>query len=166
MLINFVGVGMAFNKKTRETTWHQVILREEDYYKALAELSLFKKGIKHPSPLQIQLETLFLSHEYINSSTFSGDLSRQEINCLFLAAHGVEIEETASFLNIKEDSVNKIRSNIFQKLNAKNITHSVFKSNKAGILTFDKVTILNQVKKKKISVQANTKSKEVENASA
>ncbi len=42
MLINFVGVGMAFNKKTRETTWHQVILREEDYNKARAELSLFK----------------------------------------------------------------------------------------------------------------------------
>ncbi len=116
--------------------------------------------------MQIRLETLLLSHEYINNSAFSGDLSEQELNCLVLAACGVEIEETASLLDIKEDSVNKIRSNIFQKLNAKNITHSVFKSNKAGILTFDKVTILNQVKKKKISVQVNTKTEVLKNPSA
>ena len=158
---------MAFNKKTRETTWHQAILREADYYEAKAELSLFKKGIKYPSPLELRLEVLLLSHKYINDSVFSGDLSEQELNCLVLAAWGIEIEETAKLLAIKEDSVNKIRANIFQKLNAKNITHSVFKANTAGILTFDNVTLLHRSKKKKTpTLQTNIKAEEVENTTA
>jgi hypothetical protein len=37
---------MAYSR-TRETAWHKALVREEDYYSSLAELSLIKKIIAY-----------------------------------------------------------------------------------------------------------------------
>lgn len=149
---------MAFKKSTRESAWHQALVREDDFNNALAKLSLIKKGIKNPTSLQLRIETLFLSHKSIDDTIFLSELSGQEFNCLLLAAWGLEIEETAKLLGIREDSVNKNRSSISQKLITKNITHSVYKANQAGILTVDNVDFLLQPKeKKKITIGINKK---------
>jgi DNA-binding CsgD family transcriptional regulator len=109
---------------------------------------------------------LFLLHKNFKNSIFLADLSEQELNCLLLAAWGIEVEETAEILEIKDDSVHKVRAKISQKLNSKNITHSVFKANVAGILTFNNVDFLLQPKKKKTSTaQANKEVEELENVS-
>jgi DNA-binding CsgD family transcriptional regulator len=156
---------MAYSKE-REAIWHTNLTREKDYYEVRAELSLIKKGIRNPSPLQLRLETLLLLHKNLSSDVFLGDLSEQELSCILLAAWGVEIKGTAKILKIKEDSVHKFHARVSQKLNAKNVPHSVYKASQAGILTVDNIDFLLHPKNKKIpTIPINKKIKEVENTS-
>lgn len=157
---------MAISRRIRDTAWHQVNVREEDYYKALAELSLANKNIKNPNFFQLRIETFFLSHKFLRNSIFFTDISQQELSCLILTSWGFEVEEIAEILEIKEDSVIKIRAKISLKLNARNVPHAVYKASQAGILKIDNVDFLLHPKNKEtLILQENIKTKEIENVS-
>lgn len=146
---------MAISKRIRDAAWHQVNVREEDYYRALAELSLANKNIKNPNFFQLRIEALFLSHRFLRNSTFFTEVSPQELNCLILTSWGFEVEEIAEVLEVKEDSAIKIRAKISQKLNAKNIPHAVYKASQSGILNLNNVDFLLHPKKKIFSKKIN-----------
>ncbi len=144
-----MGVDMSISRRIRDASWHETIVRENDYYNALAGLSLANKGIKNPNFLQLRIETLFLSHKFLRNSIFFIDFSEQELRCLFLTSWGFEVKEIAEILEIEEDSVIKIRAKFSLKLNAKNIPHAVYKAWHAGILMVDNVDFILQPKNKK-----------------
>ena len=133
---------MAVSRRTRDAAHYQAIVREDDFYKALAQLSLANRGIKNPNALQLKLEVLVLTHYQPRPSVFFAGISEQEKNYLFLAACGLEIEETAELLEVHPDSVAKARCRIFQKLHAKNMTHAVVKATQAGLLNFANADLL------------------------
>jgi DNA-binding NarL/FixJ family response regulator len=156
---------MAYSKE-REAIWRTALTRERDHYVARAELSLIKRGVRNPSSLQLRLEILFHLNKNLDNDAFLGELSEQELSCILLAAWGIEAKETAKILEIKEDSVHKVRTRVSQKLNALNVPHTVYKASQAGILTLDNIDFLLHPKNKKIpTLQENTKIKGVENAS-
>ena len=158
---------MAVSRITRDTAQYRALVREDDYFRSLAELSLTNKGIKKPTDLQLKIEMLFLAHKHPRYSIFLTNISGQEINSLLLASWGLEVEEIAEILLLQPDSVLKTRGKILQKLNARNITHAAIKANQAGILTFDNVDFLLRPKSKKTpTIQANIKTEEFENAPA
>lgn len=139
---------MAISKRIRDAAWHQVNVRQEDYFRALAELSLANKNIKNPNFFQLRIEALFLSHRFLTNCTSFTEISPQELSCLILTSWGFEVEEIAEVLEVKEDSTIKIRAKISQKLNAKNIPHAVYKASQAGILNLNNVDFLLHPKKK------------------
>lgn len=156
---------MAISRRIRDAAWHQANVREKDYFIALAEVSLANKNIKNPNFFQLRIEALFLSHRFLRNSTFFPEISSQELNCLILTSWGFEVEEIAEVLEIKEDSIIKIRAKITQKLNAKNIPHAVCKASQAGILTVDNVDFLLHPKEKKnASIEINKETARLENA--
>ena len=156
---------MAVSRRIRDAAHYQTLVREDDYFRALAELSLANKGIKNPTDLQIKLEMLFLAHKYPRNSIFLADISKQETNCLLLTSWGLEVNEIAEILELQPDSVLKVRARISQKLNAKNIPNAVYKANHAGILRFDNADfILQREKNKTPTLQTNIENEEVENA--
>lgn len=146
---------MAISRRIRDAAWHQANVRREDYFKALAELSLANKNIKNPNFFQLKIESLFLSHQFLRNSIFFTDISPQELSCLILTSWGFEVEEIAEVLEIKEDSAIKIRAKISQKLNAKNITHAVYKATQAGILNLKNIDFLLYPNKKNSSQTIN-----------
>ncbi len=155
---------MAYSKE-REAVWHLMLSQQENLFNTNAKLSLIKKGIYQPTPLQLRIESLFLSHKALNKENFLGDLSEQELICLLLTSWGTEVKEIGKILNSKEDSIHKFRARIAQKLNAKNVPNAVFRAHLAGLLTFDNVDFIFHPKKKKIStLQTTIGNKEVENA--
>ncbi len=157
----FQGVQMAYSKE-REAIWSDVLTREKDHYQSRARLSLIKRGIKNPSPLQLRLEIFFHSHKNLNNDAFLGDLSDHELGCILLTAWGWEAKEMGNVLGIKEDSVHKFRARVSQKLNAKNIPNTVYRASQAGILAVDNIDFLLYLKKEN-SIQKINKTHEIEN---
>lgn len=153
---------MAISRRILDAAWHQANVREKDYFRALAEVSLANKNIKNPNSFQLRIESLFLSHRFLRNSTFFTEISPQELSCLILTSWGFEVEEIAEVLEVKEDSTVKIRAKITQKLNAKNIPHAVCKASQAGILNLNNVDFLLHPKKKN-SFQRINKTHEIEN---
>lgn len=158
---------MAYSKD-RVTAWHRTLLQKDNFHVEKAKLSLIKRGITKPSALQIRLEILFLSHRNLEKSDFLGEVSEQELICLLFAAWGIDVKETAEILEIKEDSVHKVRHIIFEKLDAKNLPNAVFKANKSGIMNIDSIDFIaqfqNKKTKKNLYLQKNIEIEEVENA--
>lgn len=140
---------MAVSRRIRDAVHYQTLVREDDYYKALAELSFANKGIRKPTEQQLKIEILFLAHKYPRNSVFFTDISEQERICLLLSSWGLEVEEIAEILILQPNSVLKVRGRILQKLNAKNITHAITKANQAGILNVDSSDLLIQAQKQK-----------------
>lgn len=153
---------MTISKRTKDAIWNKAFAREDDYYNTLLEISLISKKIKNPSVLQLQLEKLFIEHIYPKNLMFLVDFSELELGCLILAAWGYEIGETAEILEVKDDSVNKFRAKIANKLQAKNITQSVYKASQAGILKLNNIDFLLNPKKENSFPKMN-KTNEPEN---
>jgi hypothetical protein len=139
--LKFQGVQMAYSKE-REAIWSDVLTREKDHYQSRAQLSLIKRGIKKPSPLQLKLEILFHSHKNLDNDAFLGNLSNHELGCILLTAWGWEAKEIGYVFGIKEDSIHKFRARVSQKLNAKNIPNTVYRASQAGILSVNNIDFL------------------------
>ncbi len=123
---------MVISKRILDVAWHQTNVREKDYFRALAEVSIANKNIKNPNFFQLRIEALFLSHRFIRNSTFFLKF-HHKISCLILTSWGFEAEEIDEVLEVKEDSTIKMRAKISRKLNAKNIPHVVYKASQARI---------------------------------
>lgn len=79
---------MAISRSIRDTEYYKALVREDDYYRILATLSLENKGIKNPTEQQFKIEILFLIHKYPINSIFFIDISEQEKSYLLLSAWG------------------------------------------------------------------------------
>ncbi len=149
----FLGVKMAYSKE-REAIWSEFMLRDREYYKTRAKLSLIKRGIKNPTPLQMEFEILLQRNKNLNKDDFLGDLSDHELVCTLLTAHGCEAKIIGQILKVKEDSVHKFRAQVTKKLNATNIPNSIFRATQAGILNLKNVDFLLFPDKKNLLVNS------------
>lgn len=61
-------------------------------------------------------------------------LTRQETNCLNLAARGLTVEETARALNIQSNTVKQHRKGAIKKLRCHSLAHAIFKSILCGYI--------------------------------
>lgn len=157
----FQGVQMAYSKE-REAIWSDVLTRDKDHYQSRARLSLIKRGIKNPSPLQLRLEILFHSHQNLNNDAFLGDLSDHELGSMLLTSWGWEAKQIGYVFGIKEDSIHKFRAQASRKLNGTNIPNTVYRASQAGILAVDNIDFLLFLKKENL-IQRSNKTYETEN---
>lgn len=80
-----------------------------------------------------------LSHANPKKSFFlTRRLTRREIQCIYLASCGEGLKNTARVLNIAIDSVSKLRSSIFRKLNCKTLSQVIFIATQIGYLPLQK----------------------------
>lgn len=87
---------------------------------ALAQMKLMRKLINQVSiPQQV---------------LFDNRLTPQEQNCLFYAAHGYSIKETAALLNCEIPTIKYYRKAILRKLNCTNMTHATLVGVRYGYL--------------------------------
>ena len=90
-------------------------------------------GNSNPTQRQITvMERLLSTVAMTQHITFDHQLTEQEINCLFLAAKGHSIKETATFLQIQCSTVETHRKQILRKLACTSMTQAVFEGIRYG----------------------------------
>lgn len=72
-----------------------------------------------------EMESLLISVCLKQNTPHSKKLTSREWDCLYLAAQGKSIHETAQFLQLSIDTVKAYRKNILRKLCCKNMPHAV-----------------------------------------
>jgi DNA-binding CsgD family transcriptional regulator len=92
-------------------------------------------GNYNPDTEQISKVESLLNNSFVKCRIFFHDqLTKQEINCLMLAAHGKTSQETAALLNISKDTVESHRKEIRRKLQSSSMAHAVYQGIRYGHL--------------------------------
>lgn len=105
----------------------------EQYLNYLAIDLLAELQNLEPTQLQINLMELFISKVAKDDAiTLTKKLTNREMSCLYFAAIGKSIDETAQLLGIKQSTVKTYRKEIIRKLQCNNMTHAVFEGIRLG----------------------------------
>lgn len=92
-------------------------------------------GNSEPTERQITIMEKLLSNiSMFQYMAFHHELTESEVNCLYLAAKGYSIQETANFLKEDSTTIEFHRKQILHKLGCKNITQAVFEGIRYGAL--------------------------------
>jgi DNA-binding CsgD family transcriptional regulator len=84
-------------------------------------------GVKNPTNTQFNLMRRLVGQISINKQLLFDDcLTQQERGCLFYAAHGYSVKETAEFLGCAERTTKYYRKEILRKLECVNMAQAVF----------------------------------------
>lgn len=120
MSVDFKSFTKLLKKRTAQ---QKQFLSElaEDYIKFLGIISPTKKQV-------LVLENLIYRRFIYDDLTFHYPLSLSELKTLYLASEGFDIRETAMILAVSIRQIENLRSTTIQKLNCKNMTHSVKKA--------------------------------------
>lgn len=98
-------------------------------------------GNRRPKFHQIKLvESLLLKTTIPHELLFNQILSCGEIECLFLAATGNTIEQTAHLLSVKTSTVMTLRKRILNKLGCRSMAQAVFMGIRYGYLSPGKIS--------------------------
>lgn len=114
------------NQINKENLCTYYTYKETQFFKAFAKDYLNYLGNPHPTTKQLTEIQSLLSQSWIKSTVYlDRRLSDREKQCLHLSSSGKSIKEISHFLGVSERQVERLRNSIFQKLNCKNIAHSV-----------------------------------------
>ncbi len=84
-------------------------------------------GNKNPTEDQRTLmQALLAGFILIRKLSMRGGVTEQEIACLFFAALGIDIYQSAEILRINKETVKEYRQNIIRKLHCKNMNQAIF----------------------------------------
>lgn len=106
---------------------------KDQYLNYLAIDLLAEMRNLNPTQSQINfMESLISTVAKEQQISFVKKLTNREISCLYCAAVGKSIHETAELLGIKQSTVKTYRKEIIRKLQCNNITHAVFEGMRVG----------------------------------
>ena len=101
----------------------------------LAIKILEKVGVAEPSEQAINVLEAALSHAVIKSNViYDYRLKMKERACLFWAAKGKTIKETAEIMNSESSEIEACRKTIKRKLRASSIAQAVFEGIRFGYI--------------------------------
>lgn len=102
---------------------------QKDLLKELTQDYLKFFDLSEPKKKQVLvLENLIFRRFIYDDFTFHYPLSSSELKTLYLASEGYDIRETAMILHVSIRQIENLRSTTIQKLNCKNMMHSVKKA--------------------------------------
>jgi DNA-binding NarL/FixJ family response regulator len=125
---------MAIDRVALDEAWHKLINIEEEYYELLAICSLLQEGILTYSKEAVREKKDYIKHHYPELSVLFNPLTGKELLCIYYAACGKEVKETAIALRVSESFIKQLRASAFYKLRAKKVGRALTNAMRYGYL--------------------------------